>query len=208
MNDVFVFIREYWFEIINYNMHYIHMCYKCLACESKMASILNLIVGSSVGCPLNCPQVSYLKIVGCKLNCPLSCLLYPYMKVAGSLICMTKFPWASYGQPAPLPTQLPTVSIYGSSGQSYLHGKIPMDSTLRCPVTCLLFSNLEAVGCLLSCPLFPYMKVMGSLFLHGKIPMGSPRAAHSVTHVQPMGSSPVFAIWVSFNNTNMPFTNE
>ena len=27
----------------------IYMCYKYFACESKMASILNLIVGSSVG---------------------------------------------------------------------------------------------------------------------------------------------------------------
>ena len=31
-----------------------------------------------------------------------------------------------------LPTELPTVFIYGSSGQSNLHGKITMGSTLRC----------------------------------------------------------------------------
>ena len=109
----------------------IYTCYKCLACESKMVSILNLIVGSSVGCPL---------------SCPLSCLL------VGSLICMAKFPWAAHGQPTPLlielptffmfgssglptelPTELQTVSIYGSSGQPNLHGKIPMGSPLRCP---------------------------------------------------------------------------
>ena len=64
------------------------MCYKCLACESKMASILNLIVGSSVGCPLNCPLFPYLKEVGCPLSCP----LYQYMEVVDSL-CMAKFPW-------------------------------------------------------------------------------------------------------------------
>ena len=85
-------------------MHNIHMYhYKCLACESKMSSILNSIVGNSVGCPLSCPR---------------SCPLYPYMEVVGSQICMAKFPWAA--------TPLPTVSIYGSSGQPNLHGKIPM----------------------------------------------------------------------------------
>ena len=51
------------------------MCYKCLACESKIASILNLIVGSSVGWPLTCPLFPFLKVVGCPLSCP----LYPYM---------------------------------------------------------------------------------------------------------------------------------
>ena len=181
----------------------VYTCYKCLACESKMASILNLIVGSSVGCPLNCPLFTYLKEVGYPLSCPLSCPLYPYMAVVGRLICMAKFPWAAHEQPTPLPTELPT------------------------------FSCLEVVGCPLNCPLFPYMEVVGSLIcmakfpwaahgqptplptelptelptvsiygssgqpnLHGKIPMGSPRAAHSVAHVQPMGSevgsSPVF----------------
>ena len=84
------------------------------------------------------------------------------MEAVGSLICMAKFPWAAHSAAhwaahffifgsSGLPTELPTVSIYGSSGQPYLHGKIPM---------------------------------------------GSPRAAHSVDHVQPMGSevggSPVF----------------
>ena len=151
-------------------MHYIHMCYKCLACESKMASILNLIVGGSVGCPPNCPLFPYLKVVGYPLSCPLSCPLYPYMAVVGSLICMAKFPWAAHGQLTPLPTELPT------------------------------FSYLEVVGCLLSfplscplsCPLFPFMEVVGSLICMAKFPW----AARSVAHVQPMGSevgsSPVF----------------
>ena len=111
----------------------IYTCYKCLACESKMASILNLIVGSSVGCPLNCPLFPYLKVVGYQLSCPLSCPLYPYKAVVGSLICMAKFPWAAHGQPTPLPTELPS------------------------------FSCFEVVGCPLSCPLFPYMEVEDSL---------------------------------------------
>ena len=132
----------------------IYTCYKCLACESKMASILNLIVDSSVGCPLNCPLFPYLKVVRYPLSCPLSCQLYLYVAVVGSLICMAKFPWAAHWQPDPLPTELPTffmfgssglptelppVSIYGSSGQPNLHGKIPMGSPLRCPLSCPLF---------------------------------------------------------------------
>ena len=197
----FCLFCEYWFEIINYNMHYIHMCYKCLACKSKMASILNLIVGSSVGCPLNCP-------------------LFPYLKAH----------------------ELPTISVYRSSGQPYLHGKIPMGSPLRCPLSCPLFHIWKQWTALLSCPLFPYMEVVGSLICMAKFPLaahsaahwaahffifgtiglptelptelpivsiygssgqpnlhGTLRAAHPVAHVQSMGSyvgsSPVFSVW-------------
>ena len=38
-----------------------------------------------------------------------------------------------------LHTELPTISVYGSSGQPYLHGKIPMGSPLHCPLSCPLF---------------------------------------------------------------------
>ena len=175
------------------------MCYKCFSYESKMASILNSIVGSSVGCPLNSPLFPYLKVVGCPLSNPVSCPLYPYMEVVVSLICMAKFPWAAHssvhwaahfssymevvgslncmakfplaanGQPTPLPTELPT------------------------------FSYLEAVGFLLSYPLFQYKEVVGQPNLHGEIPMSSPRAANSVAYMQPMGSevcsSLVFFVW-------------
>ena len=79
------------------------MCYKCLACESKMASILNLLMGS----PLNCQLFPYFKVVGSPLSCPLSCPLYSYMEVVGSLIYMAKFPWAANVQPTPLPTCSP-----------------------------------------------------------------------------------------------------
>ena len=131
---------------------------------------LPFLVGSSVGCPLNCPLYPYLKAMGCPLSYTLSCPLYPYMEVVGSLICMAKFPWAAHGQPTPLPTELPTVSIYGSSGQ---------------------FTELPT-----ELPTASIYGSSGQPNLHGKIPMGSPRAAHSVAHVQPtgseVGSSPVF----------------
>ena len=108
-----------------------------LHANQRWAFILNLIVGSSVGCPLNSPLFPYLKVVGCPLSCPLCCPLYPYMEVIGSLICMTNIRWAAHWQPIPLltelPTQLPTPlptepPIYGISWQPNLHGKIPMDS--------------------------------------------------------------------------------
>ena len=73
------------------------MCYKCLTCESKMASIFN----SS-----ELPTISILE---------------------------------SSGLPTELPTELPTIFVYSSSGQPYLHGKIPMGSPLHCPLSCPLF---------------------------------------------------------------------
>ena len=188
-------------------MHYIDMCYKCLVCESWMASILNLIVGSSVCCPRNCPLLPYLKVVGYPLSCPLSCPLYPYMAVVGSLICMAKFPWAAdstahffmFGSSG-LPIELPIVSIYRSSGQPNLHGKIPMGSPLHCPLSCPLFSYFKVVGCLqncplscpLSCPLFPYMEVVGSLICMAKFPW----AAHGQPTPLPT-CSPWAAKWAA-----------
>ena len=121
------------FELINYYMHYIHMYYKCIACESKMAPILNLIVGSSVGCPLNCPLFRYLKEAGCPL--------YPYMELVGSLICMAKFPWAAHWQTTPLPNELPTFSYFESVG---------------CLLSCPLFPYMEVVGSLICMAKFPW----------------------------------------------------
>ena len=117
------------------------MCYKCLACESKIASIFNS--GLFSGLPTKLLTFPYLKVVGCPLSCPLSCSLFLFVEVVGNLICMANFPWTAHGQPTPLttelptflifgsswlPTELPTVSIYGSSGQPNLHGKIPTGS--------------------------------------------------------------------------------
>ena len=148
------------------------MCYKCLACESKMASILDLIVCSSVGCQLTCPLFPYLKVMDCPPSCPLSCPLYSYMEVVGSLICMSKFPWAAHWQPTRLPTELPTFFIFGRSG-------LPTELPTEVPTVSIYGSS-------------------GQPNLHGEIPMGGSRAAHSVAHVHPMGSevgsSPVFSV--------------
>ena len=175
---------------------------------------LPFLVGSTVGCPLNCPLYPYLKVVGCPLSCTLSCPLYPYIEVVGSLICMAKFPWGAHGQPIPLPTELPTfltfgsswlptelstvsiILLYGSSGQPNLHGKIPMGSPFRCPLSCPLFRYMEVVGsllnCQLSCPLFPYMEVVGSLICMAKFPW----AAHGQPTPLPT-CSPRAAKWAA-----------
>ena len=188
------------------------MCYKCFAYESKMAAIFNS--GQFSGLPTELPTISilessvlptelptelptisvygssgqsnlhgkipmgspwaahstanwaalfsYFEVVGCPLSCP----LFLYMEVVGSLICMAKFPWPAHGQPTPLPSELPTFLIFGSSG---LPTELP---------TVFIYGS------------------SGQPYLHGKIPIGSPWAANSVAHVQPMGSevgsSPVF----------------
>ena len=116
----FCLFCEYWFEIINYNMHCIHMCYKCFACEFKIASILNLIVGNSVDCPL----FPYLKEVDCLLTCPPICPLYPYMEEVGSLICVAKFPWAAH-----------------SAANFYSYNEA-VGCLLSCPRSCQLFQNI------------------------------------------------------------------
>ena len=140
------------------------MCYKCLACESKMASIFNS--GQFSGLPTELPTISILESSG-------------------------------------LPTELPTISVYGSSGEPYLHGKIPMcspwaaHSALHWAAHFLKFGS-SGLPTVLPTEL-PTVSIYGSSGqpnLHGKIPMGSPWAAHPVAHVQPMGSevgsSPVF----------------
>ena len=172
---------------------------------------LPFLVGSSVGCPLNCPIYPYLKELGCQLSCTLSCPLYPYMEVVGSLLCMAKFPWAAHSTAhwaahfftfgsSWLPTELPTVSIYGRSGQPNLHGKILMGSPLRiplrCRLSCPLFPYMVVVGsllsCPLSCPLFPYMEVVGSLICMAKFPW----AAHGQPTPLPT-CSPRAAKWAA-----------
>ena len=74
-----------------------------------------------------------MQALGSQLHCPLIC---PLLMIGSS----------------GLPTELSTVSLYGSCGQRYLHGKIP-------------------IGFQLSCPLFQYMEVVGGQpRLRGKIP--------------------------------------
>ena len=168
----------------------------------KDGLIVNLIVGSSVDCPLTSPLFPYLKVVDCRLSYPLSCPLYRYMEVVGSLICMEKFPWAVHGwptelplfqyitvvgslifmakftwtanwQPTPLPTVLPTFFIFGSS---WLPNELPTE-----------LPTVSKYGS------------SGQPNLHVKLPTGSPWAAHAVTNMQPMdsevGSSHNFPVW-------------
>ena len=125
--------------------------------------------------------------MGSLLHCPLSC---PLFHIGSS--------W--------LPTELSTVSLYWSSGQPNLHGKIPMgspraaNSAAHWAAHFLIFGSS---GLPTELPTeLPTDSIYGSSRqpnLHGKIPMGRPRAAHSVAHVQPMGSevgsSPVFSVW-------------
>ena len=124
---------------------------------------------------------SYLQVVGCLL----SCSLFPYMEVVVSLICM----------PTPLPTELPTVSIYGRSGQPNFRGKILMgspftsDSAAHYAAHFFIFGS-SGLPTELSTEL-PTVSIYGGSEqpnLHGKILMGGKRAAHSVAHVQSIGS--------------------
>ena len=76
--------------------------------------------------PTELPTVFMLESSGLITELPTELLTaHPHMKVVGILICMEN----SHGQPTPLPTKLPTVSVYGRSGQPNLNGKISMDSS-------------------------------------------------------------------------------
>ena len=151
-------------------------------------------MGSPLHCPPSCPLFSHLEVVGCPLSCP----LFPYMEVVGSLICMAKFPWVAHGQPTPLPTELPTVSIYESSGQ-------PTELPTELPTVSIYGSSGQPSELPTELPTVSIYGSSGQPNLHSKIPMGSPRAAHSVAHVQPTGSevdsSPVFSVWVNDSTT-------
>ena len=92
-------------------MQYIYTCATDFLHVNQ--SWLPFLVGSSVGCPLNCPLYPYLKVVGCPLSCTLSCPLFSYMEVVGSLICMAKFPWAAHGSPL----RFPRAALGQRSGQ-------------------------------------------------------------------------------------------
>ena len=111
----------------------------------------------------------------------------------------------SSGLPTELHTELPTISVYRSSGQPYLHGKIAIGSPLRCP---------------LSCPLFPYMEVVGSLICMAKFPWAahgqptplptcSPQAAKWAAPLFfPYGHSPKLSLLQNFNSVVSNFQNK
>ena len=107
--------------------------------------------------------------MGSPLRCPLSYPLIPYMEVVGSLICMAKFPWAAHSAAY----WAAHFFIFGRSG-------LPTELLTELP-TVFTYGN------------------SGQPNLHGKITMGSPRAAHSVAHGHPIGSevgsSHVFSVW-------------
>ena len=124
----FCLFCEYWFEIINYNMHYIHVLQ--MSCMwIKDGAHFKFNSGQFSGQPTKLSTISILESSGLPTGLPTELPHYiRYMAAVGSLICMAKFPWAAHGQPTSLPTTLPPVSIYGSSGQPNLHGKIPIGS--------------------------------------------------------------------------------
>ena len=179
----FCLFCEYWFEIITItcivytcSTNALHVNKRWLPssfCSGLPTELPTLSILESSGLPFELltelPTISvygssrqpflYGKIPNGSSFCsPLRCPLSPYTEVLDSLICMTKFSWAAHGQPTPLPTGLPTFSFFGSSG---LHTELP---------TVSIYGS------------------SGQPNLLGKIPMGSLRAAHSVAHVQPMGS--------------------
>ena len=155
------------------------MFYKCLACESKMASIFNS--GQFSGLPTELPTISlpessglptelsitsvygssgqpYLhgKIpMGSPLHCQLSCPLFHILEVLGCPMSCPLFPYMEE-----------VGSLICMAKFSWAaHGQ-PTPLPTELPT----FKYLEAVGCLLSCPLFPYMEVVGSLICMAKFP--------------------------------------
>ena len=79
----------------------------------------------------------------------------------------------SSGLPTELHTELPTISVYGSSGKPYCMAKFPWAAHSTAHWAAHFFSHLEVVGCPLSCPLFPYMEVVGSLICMAKFPLAA-----------------------------------
>ena len=184
------------------------MCYKFLACESKMASIFSRQFS---GLPTELPTISILESSGLPTELHTELPTISVYGSSGQSYLHGKIPmgspWAAHSTAhwaahfftfgsSWLPTELPTVSIYGSSGQPNLHAKIPMGSPLRCPLSCPLFPYMEVVGSQLSCPLsyplFPYMEVVGSLIYMAKFPW----AAHGQPTPLPT-CSPRAAKWAA-----------
>ena len=149
----FCLFCEYGFQIINYNIHYIHVLQ--MSCMwIKGGVYFKFDSGQFSGLPTELPTASILEST-----------------------CS--------GLPTELPTELPTISVYGSSWHPYLHGKIPMGSTWAAHSTAHWAANFlcfEVVGCPLSCPLFPYMEVVGSLICMAKFPWAAHSAAHWAAH--------------------------
>ena len=190
------------------------MCYKFLACESKMASIFS---GQFSRLPTELPTISILDKSGLptELHTELPTISVYGRSGQPNLHCKIPMgsPWAVHST-AHLAAHfftfgsswLPSVSIYGSSGQPNLHGEIPMGSQLRCPLSCPLFPYMEVVGsllsCQLSCPLFPYIKVVGSLICMSKFPWaahGQPTPLPTCSPLTEKWAAPLF--FFSYGNS-------
>ena len=115
--------------------------------------------------------------------------------------------WAAHffiSESSGLPTELSTVSLYGSSGAALFAWQNSHGQPTPLPTELPTFSYFASIGVPTELPTeLPTVSIYessGQPNLHGKIPMGSPRVTHSVTHVQPMGSkvgsSPVCSVWV------------
>ena len=153
----------------------IYTCCKCLACESKVASILNSIVGSSVGVPTELPTISILESSGLPTELPTKLPTISVYGSSGQPDLHGKIPMGSTWAAHSTVHWAAHFFMFGSSGLptahcfhiwkkwaalfawQYSHGQ-SMGSPLRCPLSYPLLSYLEVVGCLLSCPLFPYME--------------------------------------------------
>ena len=97
----------------------------------------------------------------------------------------TELPTISKLESSGLPTELPTVSISVISGQSNLHGKIPMGSPWAAHSTAHWATHFFIFGSSGLPTELPTVSLEGSSGqpnLHSKIPMGIPWAAHSAAH--------------------------
>ena len=153
------------------------MCYKFLACESKMASIFS---GQFSGQPTELPTISILESSGLLTELHTELPTISVYGSGGQLYLHCKIPVGS-------PLSCPLFSHLEVVGCPLFQYMEVVGSLLSCP----LFPYMDIVGSLLRCPLFPYMEVVSSLICMAKFPW----AAHSVAHVQPtgseVGSSPV-----------------
>ena len=111
-------------------MHYTHALQMCSCMWIKDGIHFEFYCRQYSELPSELPTVSILESRGLPLSCPMSCPLYPYMEIVGSLIWMTKFPWAAH-------------SVAHWAGHFFKF------QVVRCPLSFLLFPYMEVVSCLI-----------------------------------------------------------
>ena len=100
---------------------YIHMCYKCLACESKMASIFNS--GQFSGLPTELPTISLLESSGMPTELPTELPTISVYGCSGQPYNVFTFQ-NSHGQPFAGPFgNLPNIVDYAHRPASRLSGR-------------------------------------------------------------------------------------